>query len=427
VAQILSWQASNNNRHMSLKDHYDIVIHGAGIPGMSLALLLARQSAITPPSILIVDQHHHAPSPDAMARPAGINDFDQRVFALTYASKQLFESIQAWPGDDAARVYPYDKMNVWDSGNGSSITKGKIVFDAAEVGTPCLGYIVENRVIQDWLSGQLQLIGTIDLCDGDSLLRFRNEDSGLRIFFQSGKCLTTKLLVGADGAMSRVRQLAGISLAHWSYQQTAVVATVETEKHHQNTAWQRFLTTGPLAFLPMQPPYCSIVWSTTDAQANMLCAATEQAFCQQLQASFENTLGSIKAVGPRASFPLNMRHATRYTARRVVLIADAAHSVHPLAGQGLNLGLLDVAMLASHVLEAMQAGKDPGASSALRAYERSRKADNWVMQTSFDVLKRLFSNDQRSLGLIRTIGLNAINRATAVKNQFAGKAMGLGG
>lgn len=399
--------------------YYDVVIHGAGIPGLALALGLVRGSAFHHPSILLLDRQVPQPHPEVHDAPDTVDDFDSRVFALTYASKCLFESIGVWPGDDNGRVYPYETMHVWDSAG-----DGQVHFEAAELGTPSLGYIVEGRVIHDWLVKAASEESMIEIRSDDALQQYEENDGGLTLQLNSGDKLTTRLLVGADGAQSFVRQLANIDLITWPYHQQAVVTTVETEIDHANTAWQRFLPEGPLAFLPMQKPWCSIVWSVSEQRAENLCDMPEDQFAEELMADFQQRLGQVKAVGPRARFPLVMRHANQYVANRVALIADAAHTVHPLAGQGLNLGLLDVSALSLQLIDALEKGRDIGSRRTLRAYERSRKGDNWLMQGSFDVIKRLFSNDQALLAHLRNTGLNIVNRLAPVRNAFVRKAMG---
>lgn len=407
--------------------HYDIVIHGAGIPGLTLALLLSRPSDEStprpPPSILLLDRQLTQPDTSVHQLPESVTDFDLRVFALTYASKQVFMAAGVWPGDDAPRVYPYEQMQIWDTGVAGSV-KGEIHFDAAEVGTPSLGYIVEGRVIQDWLVQSVLQQPNIECLTGDALISCDIRQNHIDVRLQSGQVIQARLLVGADGAHSRVRQLADIETIGWSYRQQAVVTTVETELDHQDTAWQRFLPAGPLAFLPLQKPFCSIVWSVSQDRAMDLCELPDSAFKQVLQQDFQQTLGKILSVGPRARFPLKLSHARSYTASRIVLVADAAHTVHPLAGQGLNLGLLDVAALAGQISQAMAKGRDVGSRGVLRAYERSRKGDNWLMQGSFDALQRLFSNEQTLLTQLRNTGLNQVNRLTPLKNQLIRKAMG---
>ncbi len=403
-----------------MNQHYDLVIHGAGIPGLALALSLTRGEQARKPSILLIDRQPLQAQPTVHDSPESENDFDQRVFALTYASKALLDSIDVWPGDQAARVYPHQNMHVWDAGG-----SGEIHFDAAEIGTPSLGYIVEGRVIHDWLVKAALDESNIDIVHDDSLDTADDQDSHLELHFSSGAQLNTQLLVGADGARSKVRELAGIEDIGWSYGQQAVVCTVETEKDHDATAWQRFLPEGPLAFLPMKRPWSSIVWSTSEEKAQWLCDASEEEFSEVLAADFQMTLGQIKSVGPRARFPLALRHAREYTASRIALVADAAHTVHPLAGQGLNLGLQDVQALAAQLQNALVADKDPGQRRVLRAYERSRKGDNWLMQGSFDVLKRMFSNEQDFLTQLRNTGLSTINRIPPLKNALVQKAMGL--
>jgi 2-octaprenylphenol hydroxylase len=387
---------------------FDIVINGAGIPGLLLALLLEHESRRSPLRILLLDKFRPEPDDQVLSSPRSVNDFDLRVFAITEVSRQLFERVKVWPQTISDRVYPYQEMHVWDAGG-----KGKIHFDAADIGAASLGYIVESRVLHDSLVRVLQRTPSIELIAGDQLLRFEEYEQGIHLTLQSGKSLTSRLLVGADGANSLVRQLAGISTVGWSYSQQAVVATVETEIDHNSTAWQRFLPEGPLAFLPMMKPWCSIVWSVSENRAEELCQLSKPDFMQVLAEDFQSQLGSIQDVGERARFPLRLSHAQAYVAPRVALIADAAHTVHPLAGQGLNLGLLDVAM------------QDIGSRRVLRAYERSRKGDNWLMQGSFDALKRLFSNDQQFLTHLRNYGLTAVNRLPLVRNAFVRKAMGL--
>jgi len=399
---------------------YDIVIHGAGIPGLALALLMVRQSPANKPSILLVDRHALQEDPGVHEKPQSVTDFDSRVFALTYASKHLFEEAGVWPGDQDDRVYPYEHMHVWDAGG-----NGQIHFDAAEIGTPSLGYIIEGRVMQDWLIAAVLKEPTIEMLSGDELVATVESDNALELQLASGRALNTRLLVGADGAQSHVRHLAGIEIGGWSYQQQAVVATVETEIDHGGTAWQRFLPEGPLAFLPMQRPWSSIVWSVSEQRAEDLCEMSEEAFLHSLTADFQQRLGQVKAVGPRARFPLRLRHANTYIAPRIALVADAAHTVHPLAGQGLNLGLQDVSALATQLQQAWSGQHDIGSRRVLRAYERSRKADNWLMQGSFDGLKRLFSNEQAFLTQLRNTGLNVIDQVPMVKNAFVRKAMGI--
>jgi 2-octaprenylphenol hydroxylase len=399
---------------------YDVVINGAGIPGLALALLLTRESRQNKPRILLLDRQPLIINDSVHETPQSVDDFDLRVFALTEASRRLLQAAGAWPAEMADRIYPYEQMHVWDAGG-----SGQIHFDAADLGVASLGYIVEGRVLQDWLVRKALQENSIETSVGDEIADFECQAKGLKITLQSGAILNTQLLVGADGANSRVRQLSGIDTVGWSYQQQAVVAAVETENDHCNTAWQRFLPEGPLAFLPMQKPWSSIVWSVSQPRADYLCDLNEEEFLRLLAEDFQHRLGAVKAVGQRAKFPLRMSHAQSYIDPRVALVADAAHTVHPLAGQGLNLGLLDVSALAEQLKLAWFNGRDIGSRRVLRAYERARKGDNWLMQSSFGGLKRLFSNEQVLLTQLRNTGLNVIDRVPAVKNAFVRKAMGL--
>jgi len=407
-----------------MKPQYDIVINGAGIPGLTLALLLTRNALQQKPSILLLDrQQPEVPDEATLKKPASVDDYDLRVFALTAASKQILEMAGAWPGDDSNRVHPYQQMQVWDSGS-AKVAAGEIYFDAAEIGAPALGTIVEGRVVQHRLMQAVQQHANIELLFDDEMTALTEAPDGMEITLGSGGSTHARLLVGADGAGSQVKKLVGIDSVGWPYYQRALVATVETERDHQQTAWQRFMPDGPLAFLPLQKPFCSIVWTLPQDRAIQYCDMPDDEFMRVLEKDFQSTLGEIKAVSSRASFPLRLSHARSYIAPRTALVADAAHTVHPLAGQGLNLGLLDVAALAQQLVTAMQAQKDFSARRVLRAYERSRKGDNWLMQGSFDVLTRLFSNEQVLLAGLRNGGLNAINQIALVKNLFARKALG---
>jgi 2-octaprenylphenol hydroxylase len=242
-----------------------------------------------------------------------------------------------------------------------------------------------------------------------------------------GREFPTRLLVGADGAQSKVRQLAGIDTRGWNYEQKAVVGNVRTAEPHQATAWQRFLPTGPLAFLPLQDGRCSIVWSTTPEQVDALLALDDAAFAEALAEAFDRRLGEIIEVGPRGAFPLRLQHTRDYVKPGLALIGDAAHVVHPLAGQGVNLGLLDAATLAEVILDAITAGQEIGAFRVLRRYERWRKGDNLLMLGVMDGFKRLFSNPLPPVQLLRNLGLNLTDAAGPLKNLIARRAMGLEG
>ncbi len=243
----------------------------------------------------------------------------------------------------------------------------------------------------------------------------------------SGRTLSARLIVAADGADSRVRAMAGIATQGWRYDQQGVVATVTPQRSHRDTAWQRFLPEGPLAFLPLGEGRCSIVWSTSPAQAARLLALDEGAFCKELSSASEGVMGDIVASGPRAAFPLRLQHARDYVRPRLALIGDAAHCVHPLAGQGVNLGLLDAAALAEVLRDAQLAGRDIGALKTLRRYERWRKGDNLLMMGVMDGFKRLFGTAWSPLRLARNAGLSFTDRLQPVKDFIMRRAMGLEG
>jgi 2-octaprenylphenol hydroxylase len=310
-------------------------------------------------------------------------------------------------------------MHVWDATGG-----GVIHFEAAELGEPNLGHIIENRVILAALLDRMDEFENIDLlCPAEAVELALGDEP--RVTLADGRVLTAPLVVGADGSQSRVRSEAGIETTGWGYDQSAVVATVKTSQHHRDTAWQRFMPDGPLAFLPLPQGYSSIVWSTRPEEAERLVALNEPAFLDELQSTFGESLGRMEWTGPRGAFPLMLQHADSYVKPGVALIGNAAHTIHPLAGQGLNLGVSDAAALAEVLVEA-----GPGRfgdMAVLRRYERWRKADNVAIMGSMDVFKRLFGNQQPVLRWLRNEGLKLTNAAGPVKNFFVRRAMGLSG
>jgi 2-octaprenylphenol hydroxylase len=259
-----------------------------------------------------------------------------------------------------------------------------------------------------------------------SVRSFALSPSQAHITLDDGRELACALLVAADGRDSMVREFAGVNTLGWAYDQSALVANVAHQAPHQQTAWQRFLPSGPLAFLPLADGRSSIVWSTSPAAAKQLLALDEGVFCQALGEAFEQRLGAIETVGPRGVFPLRLQHAERYVLPRLALIGDAAHAIHPLAGQGVNLGFLDAAELAQVLVAARQRGRDIGALPVLRRYERARKGDNLAMLGAMDLFKRLFSNDSMPLRLLRNTGLGLADRIFPAKRSLLRRALGIG-
>jgi len=344
------------------------------------------------------------------------------VFAVTRASERIFRAIGCWDVIEQGGISPFRAMQVWDASS-----TGEIHFDSAELGEPTLGYIVEQRVIQAALNARMEALPTLDrLCPAE-LAGFDMDADGTRITLDDGRSLSARLLVGADGAQSRVRGMADIAIEARPYDQEAVVAVVTTEQSHQETAWQRFLPTGPLAFLPLRDGRSSIVWSTTPDQAALLCDLDKADFLRELSSAYANRLGAVIDVEERVRFPLQRLHATRYVSERLALIGDAAHVIHPLAGQGVNLGLLDAAALAEVILETLHSGRDPGRLNNLRRYERWRHGNNHAMQRAMDGFKTLFGESAVPVRSVRSLGLGLVNRLGPVKQLIARHAMGLEG
>lgn len=395
----------------------DLIIVGAGMVGSTLGLALQGSGL----RIKLID----AGPLETKAFAAG-DPFEPRVSALSAASQRIFQRIDAWSGIVERRASPYTDMRVWD-GSGT----GHIHFSAASVHAEVLGHIVENRVVQDALLDALQASGSVELMPNARLQNLHQDADGWRLTLEDGRQFTTRLLVAADGANSAVRRLAGCETREWDYLHHAIVTSVRCAESHLSTAWQRFTDEGPLAFLPLQRDgndhWCSIVWSVTEQEAMRLMALGEEGFCQALGRAFEYRLGEVLGADQRLCVPLRQRHAKRYVQPGLALIGDAAHTIHPLAGQGVNLGLLDAAVLAEVLTEAHARGAQPGDPRILARYERRRMGHNLAMMAAMEGFERLFQADSLPLRWLRNAGLKGVQAMPEAKALFVRQALGLSG
>lgn len=400
-----------------MKRDFDLIIAGGGMVGAGLAALLGAFRPTEDLRVAILE-------PRPVSFPGVEEAFDLRVSALSRASQRVLERVGAWPRVVERGVAPYQRMVVWDE-LGAPGRAGSISFDAAELGEPDLGHIVENRAVQAALTERAISRGVTLLRAGVAGLEAGEE--AISVLTTEGRKLSAALLVAADGANSPVRKHAGIDARGWEYGQHAIVAHLQAEKDHAFTAWQRFLATGPLALLPLADGRVSLVWSATPERAAELVALRDDAFAAAVTAASGSVLGRLTPTTRRAAFPLRLLHALDYTRPRIALVGDAAHNVHPLAGQGVNLGLMDCAALTEVLGEASKRGADPGDSAPLRRYERWRKAENLPAMALMDSLKRLFSNDDPALSWARRTGLGIADRAGPIKRALIERAMGLSG
>jgi 2-polyprenylphenol 6-hydroxylase len=400
---------------------FDVVIVGAGIIGSVMASLLTARKLCAPGKLAIVtDRLLPAATAAQGSAPA---DWDLRVYALSRASQRLLELCRVWENLPAQRVFAYERMCVWDA-SGVPQGNGSLSFDCAEIGEPNLGFIVEGRALQECSLRAARAAGGVIIEAGVQEVAVNGTEARIRL--NDGRDLGARLLIAADGAESKTRELLGIDAAGHAYHQDALVAHVRTAEGHRNTAWQRFLSTGPLAFLPLPDGRSSIVWSVARAEATRLRALDSGAFGAALTAASGGVLGEVQLTTPVASFPLKLHYARKYAQPRAVLLGDAAHAVHPLAGQGLNLGLLDCASLA----DVLHAAGEPallGEYRLLRRYERWRKSENLLAATAFDGLERLFSSANPALTRLRAAGLAGVDKLPFIKRQFAQRALGLAG
>ena len=385
----------------------DVAVVGGGMVGAATALALARAGFDT---VLL---EARAPTP---WQPQ--DEVDLRVVGLAPSSIALLDELGVWPSIRDARASAYAHMHVWDAASGAAID-----FDAAAEGRRELGFIVENNLVQWTLWQALEVAGVRRLCPS-AVRGFEAREDHVRLQLDDGETLSAALLVAADGSASPLRQLAGIGTRGRDYAQRAVVAHVHTERPHESTAWQRFLPDGPLALLPLADGRSSLVWSLPEEQAQRVLTMDAAAFRDALGVASDFRLGRITGTTPRASFPLKLQLAERYQADRFVLLGDAAHAVHPLAGQGVNLGLRDVAELRDTLLAARATGRDIGAAHVLRRYARRRRSADTLDALGFDALARVYAWQSSPLVAARGAGVRLLDRLTPLKRLLSGHAAG---
>lgn len=390
----------------------DLAIVGAGMVGLSLACALAQHEI----SIVIIDRN----LPEVKENWQG---FDARVSAIVKSSEYFLKNIGAWKFIDKERFCAYQGMEVWEQ-DGTA----RIEFDAMELGYTELGYIIENRIMQWAMMEKLRQYGNVVWFCPENISQLTKETQW-HLEFDSGKTLEAELLVGADGALSYVRQYLGIDIKETNLEHKALVCNVVCEKEHSNIARQIFLKSGPLAFLPLaeNPFACSIVWSADYHASEALMAMDETAFNDMLGKKFEYTLGKIESSDRRFSFPLYQRHAKSYIAKQAALIGDAAHTIHPLAGQGVNLGYMDAAVLAEEILRAKKRSIPISSREVLRRYERRRRGQVSLMMAAMRGFQQTFSVRNADFIGLRNLGVRFTNQMSPVKHHILSRAMGIDG
>ncbi len=392
-----------------MRHEVDVLVVGGGMVGAALGCCLGNSGL----QVAIIEE-----TLPPSYEPA--QEFDLRVSALSVASRTIMESVGAWTGLASRRFCPFRRMRVWER-------SGATEFCADDIQRPHLGYIVENRLIQLAFLERIESLDNILLFGPVAVRGIRYDADGSCVELEDGRQISTRLLVGADGGQSRVRQVAGIGVTAWDYRQHALVISVETAYPQQDITWQRFVTSGPQAFLPLPGPHASLVWYHAPDEIRRLRALADAELLAELTRAFPDRLGEIRRIAARASFPLKRQHAQDYVKPGLALIGDAAHMINPLAGQGVNIGFMDSAALAEVLVAAAKDGRDIGSLAVLRQYEKQRRRENLLMMTVMDLFYRVFSNEQLPLKVFRNLGLGLADRLGPAKKLVMRYAMGLEG
>jgi 2-octaprenylphenol hydroxylase len=390
----------------------DVLIVGAGIAGLSLAIALSKSDC----QVVVIDG---ADRPKSVNEGVALNDWDLRVSALTPTSIRFLESLGVWQRIPSERTAPYQAMCVWDADG-----TGRITFNAEDVAASCLGHIVENRQTVQALLECAEACSGVELRWQSALESLSRTPDGWSIDCAGDQRLSAQLVVAADGARSKVRQLTAQPTRDWDYHQSAIVGTVALSSPHQATCWQAFLSTGPLALLPLpDPSKVALVWSLDAQEHAEVAALSDAAFIEALNQALGPLAPHAEAVGTRVSFPLKQSHAIDYVDDALVLVADAAHSIHPLAGQGINLGLSDVRILAQELLAGCAGGLTVSSPVSLKRYQRQRKSENLAMMAAMEGFKRGFGSPHPAAVILRNIGLNMVERQHWLKRWFMRQAI----
>lgn len=393
-----------------------VIIIGAGLAGSALALALDARGI----DVALVERGQGEPLNGAEP-PLAVTDFDARVSAISPKSWRFLQTLM--PDQlDQIRRQPYTEMTVWDAEG-----TGAVNFDAAQFAVSDLGSIIENRLLIQALATQLAQ-SRVRVLRQRELVDLDVQAKQIEVTLSGDERWCAQLIIGADGALSKVRDLMQVPTREWSYEQSAIIATIRSEQAHRNTARQWFLRTGPLALLPLANPnseFCSIVWSAHSARADHLMGLSDDAFCAELTAASESSLGQVQEVSQRQCVPLRQRHAVDYGRARCVLVADAAHTIHPLAGQGINLGFADVAVLAAELVRAWDGGQDLGSMTVLERYQRRRKSENLAAMAAMEGFVHLFDRPEPLVRWARNVGMTAFDRFQPVKQAVARLAMGI--
>ena len=394
-------------------DH-DISIVGGGLAGPALALALADAGF----RVCVIDRLLNTVRQDA--------GFDGRAYALALSSVRLLKGIGIWPMV-AEHAQPMLEIKVTDGRAGEGPAPWMMHFDHAEIEEGAMGQMVEDRHLRRAILDRLNASDRITHLSEQEVIAQSPEANGITLTLASGQTVTSRMIVGADGRASGTAQRAGIARTGWGYGQTAVVCAVEHEKPHGGVAHQFFMPNGPLAILPLTEKRSSIVWSETDTRAAMLAQLPDDAFLDELRPAFGSFLGQIGLAGQRFTYPLNLTLADSMIGDRLALIGDAAHGVHPIAGQGLNAGLRDVAALADVLMDARRTGQDVGGPQVLQRYQQWRRFDTATLAIATDTFNRLFSNDNPLLRAARDVGMGVVNAIPGLRRGFVREAAGLTG